>query len=130
MTGIVEAAACETLPDICEYLLLAVLCVDPAEAAPVSVVVPECRMLEIEMIYVTDIIVVFSVVLMIQHEPLQAFVVAPLDELGQLMAHEIELFAGVCHLIHGEQADTRKLAPDVTRHLADQRKLAVYDLVM
>ena len=63
-------------------------------------------------------------------EPLNRFVVAPLDKLADLVAHKVELGTGVRHLVEGERAQAGKLAPPVTRHAADERALAVHDLVV
>ena len=63
-------------------------------------------------------------------EPLDGLVIAPLDKLADLVAHKVELGAGVRHLVEGQRAQTGKLAPPVARHAADERALAVHDLVV
>ena len=63
-------------------------------------------------------------------EPLNGLVIAPLNKLADLVAHKVELGAGVRHLVEGQRAQTGKLAPPVARHAADQRALAVHDLVV
>ena len=63
-------------------------------------------------------------------EPLNGLVVAPLDKLADLVAHKVELGTGVRHLVEGQRAQAGKLAPPVARHAADERALAMYDLVV
>ena len=63
-------------------------------------------------------------------EPLDGLVVAPFNKLADLVAHKVELGTGVRHLVEGQRAQAGKLAPPVTRHAADQRALAVHDLVV
>ena len=63
-------------------------------------------------------------------EVLDALVVAPLDVLADLVAHKVELAAGVGHLVESERAQTGELTPLVARHAGDERALAVDDLVV
>ena len=63
-------------------------------------------------------------------EPLDGLVVAPFNKLADLVAHKVELGTGVRHLVEGQRTQTGKLAPPVTRHAADERALAVHDLVV
>ena len=63
-------------------------------------------------------------------EPLDGLVVAPLNKLADLVAHKVELGTGVRHLVEGQRAQAGKLAPPVARHAADERALAVHDLVV
>ena len=63
-------------------------------------------------------------------EPLDGLVVAPLNKLADLVAHKVELGTGMRHLVEGQRAQAGKLAPPVARHSADERTLAVYDLVV
>ena len=63
-------------------------------------------------------------------EPLDGLVVAPLNKLADLVAHKVELGTGVRHLVESQRAQACKLAPPVARHAADERALAVHDLVV
>ena len=63
-------------------------------------------------------------------EPLDGLVVAPLNKLADLVAHKVELGTGMRHLVEGQRAQAGKLAPPVAWHAADQRALAVHDLVV
>ncbi len=68
--------------------------------------------------------------ILVCQEPLDALVVAPLDVLADLVAHEVELGAGVGHLIEGQGAKAGELAPLVARLAHDEGGLAVHHLVM
>ena len=63
-------------------------------------------------------------------EPLDGLVVAPLNKLADLVAHKVELGTGVHHLVESQRAQAGKLAPPVARHAADERTLAVHDLIV
>ena len=63
-------------------------------------------------------------------EPLDGLVVAPLNKLADLVAHKVELGTGMRHLVESQRAQAGKLAPPVARHAADERALAVHDLVV
>ena len=63
-------------------------------------------------------------------EPLDGLVVAPLNKLADLVAHKVELGTGMRHLVEGQRAQAGKLTPPVARHAADERALAVHDLVV
>ncbi len=65
-----------------------------------------------------------------QHVPLEALVVLPLALLTELPAHEQQLLAGVPPHIAIQQTQIRELLPFIAGHLADQRALAVHDLVV
>ena len=66
----------------------------------------------------------------LEQVPVDRLVVLPLAPLGELVAHEEELLAGVAEHVAVEQAEVGELLPDVARHLVDQRALAVDDLVV
>ena len=67
---------------------------------------------------------------MLQKEPFKLFVIAPLDELRELVAHEAEHPAGVARRVHRQQPRAGKLPPPVAGHPPDERALAVHDLVV
>ena len=68
--------------------------------------------------------------ILLGQEPLDGLVVAPLNKLANLVTHKVELGTGVRHLVEGQRAQAGKLAPPVARHTADERALAVHDLVV
>ena len=65
-----------------------------------------------------------------QQQPIEPLLVIPLDELRELVAHKIELFARVRHLIAIEYTQVCELAVIIARHFFNERALAVYDLVV
>ena len=67
---------------------------------------------------------------LVGQEPLNGLVVAPFNKLADLVAHKVELGTGVRHLVESQRAQAGKLAPPVARHAADERALAVHDLVV
>ena len=77
-------------------------------------------MLEIQVVEVFYIFLVLGVVVISEQEPLELLIFTPLDELSDLVAHEIEFLARMCHLIHRKEPDARELAPGVSRHPADE----------
>ncbi len=66
----------------------------------------------------------------VEQVPVEAARLGPLGALGQLVAHEGQLLARVCPLVREERADPGELLPVVSGHLAQQRALAVHDLVV
>ena len=88
-------------------------------------------MLVVELVERRDEALLTAVGLVVlREEVLDALVVAPLDVLGDLVAHEVELAARVRDLVEGERAHARELTPEVAGHTGDERALAVDDLVM
>ena len=111
--------------------LVLVVGVDPLEAVGGVGPLPERGVLVVELVERRDEGLLVAVVLVVVgEEVLDALVVAPLDELGDLVAHEVELRAGVGHLVERQRAHARELAPVVARLARDERALAVHDLVM
>ena len=68
--------------------------------------------------------------LILQHVPFEAGIVVPLAYLAELVAHEEQLLAGLGVHVAEEQPQIGELLPVVARHLAEQRALAVHDLVV
>src|SRR4030042_2418262 len=62
--------------------------------------------------------------------PIQPFVMVPLPPLPNLSAHEKQLLPGLTVHISEKQSEVGKLLPQVARHLAQQRALAVNNLIM
>src|SRR5579859_1412729 len=62
--------------------------------------------------------------------PIQARLVLPLAPLTQLGAHKQQLLAGLREHVPEHEAKIGEFLPVVSRHLIEQRTLAVYDLVM
>src|SRR4030042_4353041 len=62
--------------------------------------------------------------------PLKAFVVVPLLPVAELATHEQQLLPGLAVHITEKQSEGGKLLPQVARHLAQQRALAMNNLIM
>src|SRR5215469_18654932 len=62
--------------------------------------------------------------------PLERVIVVPLPPLPEFAAHEKQLLAGLSIHPAIEQAQVGELLPVVAGHPAQQRSLAVYDLVV
>ena len=107
-----------------------VLVADPLKAAPVGVLLPELRRLEIEMVERLDIGLHLFVRRVIEQHPVQPALVGPFGELGELAAHEQHLLARVRGHVAVQRAQAAELVLIRGRHLADQRALAVHDLVV
>ena len=67
---------------------------------------------------------------LLSKEILNAFVIAPLYELCNLIAHEVELSARVCHLIERKGTHAGKLAPPIARHTGNEAALTMNHLIM
>ena len=66
----------------------------------------------------------------LQQVPVQAVLVRPFPPLAELPAHEKQLLPGLGVHVAEEQPQVGELLPVVAGHLAQQRALAVDDLVM
>ena len=62
--------------------------------------------------------------------PIETAGFAPFFALTEFLAHEEELFAGVCVLISVEQTQVCELLPHVTGHFVEERIFPVNDFVM
>ena len=114
-----------------DYALVGVVRVDPVEALRRVRVLPQRRLRLVERVQGRGVALLVGVALvLLRQEVLDALVVAPLDELAKLVAHEVELAARVRHLVQGKRAHARELAPVVARHPGDERALAVDHLVV
>ena len=71
-----------------------------------------------------------AVAVIVQQHPVKPLRVVPFDELRKLVAHEVELLAGVGHLIGIEYSEIREFVVVISRHLPDQRAFSVHDLVV
>ena len=81
---------------------------------------PELRMLDIESVQLGIEALEQSVRLIVQQEPLELLIEAPLDELTELGTHEVELGARMADLIEHHGTERSELAPDIARHLVYQ----------
>ena len=111
--------------------LFGVIRIDPLEALLRIGVLPKRRVLVVEPVERRHEPLLIRVALvLLGQEVLDALVVAPLDELRDLVAHEVELAPTVGHLVEGERPHAGELAPVVAGLTGDERALAVHDLVV
>ena len=113
-----------------EDALLVVVRVDPVKAVPAVVDLPERFFRAVNMVQLADEGLHARVRRVLQKEPFKLFVIAPFDELRELVAHKAEHPAGMTRRIQRQQPRARKLPPPVARHPPDERALAVHDLVV
>ena len=119
------------LADEGDDAVLVVVAIDPLEAIPVEVDLPERLVVAVELVEraaVLEHLLVHRILL--RQMPVEAVIVIPLDELAELTTHEQQLLAWMCDPVREERAQAGKLLPVIARHLADQRTLAVHDLIV
>ena len=107
-----------------------VLMADPLKAAPVGILLPQLRSSKVEVIERLDVRLHLAVRRIIQQHPVQSALVRPFGELCKLAAHEQHLLARVCGHVAVQRAQTAELILVRRRHLADERALAVHDLIV
>ena len=107
-----------------------VLMADPFKAAPVGILLPQLRSSKVEVIERLDVRLHLAVRRIIQQHPVQSALVRPFGELCKLAAHEQHLLARVCGHVAVQRAQTAELIFIRRRHLADERALAVHDLIV
>ena len=126
-----EIAALLGAPHEGDDAVLIIVAVDPLEAVPVEIDLPECLVVDVEFIQslgVCEHLRMHRVLL--DEMPVKTVVEVPLDELPVLTAHEEQLLAGMCHPVAEEAAQPREFLPVVARHFADERALSVHDLIV
>ncbi len=104
--------------------------VEPLEAALLEVLVVQRRYVPVQAAEIAIQPLHAGVGLEPELGPRELAALAPLRPLRELVAHERELLARVGHLPRGEQPQVGELLPGVAGHLAEQRTLAVHDLVV
>ena len=111
--------------------VLRIVAVDPLEAVPLEIHLPERLVLAVHTVELPRILQELRMHRILLHEmPVQAVIEVPLDELPELAAHEQELLARMRDPIAEERPEIRELLPVVPRHLADERALAMHRLIM
>ena len=114
-----------------QHAVICVVAVNPLKAAPVKVNLPELLVLHIELVEVLGEFQHLGVhLVLLRQMPVKAGIPLPLNELTELAALEQELLARMSHPVAKEGTEAGKLLPVVTRHLVDQRALAMHYLVM
>ena len=105
-------------------------CVDPGEAIGLVVGRPQCRGGEVDAAEVLDEVRDAGVHRFVEEVPRQGAVVRPLVPGRDLRAHEQELLARLPPHAQQQRAQVGEALPLVAGHLAQQRALAVDDLVV
>ena len=82
------------------------------------------------MVETTDVFLRLPVRGIVEQQPIKLLFVIPLDKLGELGTHKIELLAWMRHHIAEKSAKSGKFLPVIARHLVDQRTFAVHHFVM
>ena len=103
---------------------------DPLEATGLRVLRPQRGGVGVDAVQVGDEPLHARVSGVVEESPVELALLGPLVVLGELLAHEQQLLAGVGPLPGQERAHVGQLLPAVSRHLAQQRALAVHDLVV
>ena len=126
-----EIAALFSAPHEGDDTVLIIVAVDPLEAVPVEIDLPESLVIDVELVQCLGVCEHLRMHRVLLDEmPVKTVVEVPLDELPVLTAHEEQLLAGMCHPIAEEATQPREFLPVVARHFADERALAVHDLIM
>ena len=118
------------LPQVADDAVVDVVEVDPLEPGRVEVELVEGRLAAVEVVEVLDPALDVPVRLVLEGVPLQALLVRPLPPLGELAAHEEELLAGMGEHVAVEGLEVGVFLHLEAGHLADERALAVDDLVV
>ena len=114
-----------------DHTLLLVTAVDPLEALRVVIHGVHGRIFAVNLVERLHIILHLPVRFRLKQLPVQRGVLVPLPHLGEILAHEQQLFAGMAHHkpVCGPQI-LRLLFQVCARHLSDHGSLAVHHLVV
>ena len=121
---------CPVGADKAHHAVVLIVGVHPLEAVPAVVDLVKGRILLVEMVQRPDALLHLRVLVIHQQEPVQLIVIAPLDELAELAAHEQQLFAGMGHGVAVQRPQARKLLPQVAGLLFNHGALAMHHLIV
>ncbi len=130
-----QGGAVRVIAEEGEDVVLARLAVDPGEPLRIGVALPEGGGGRVRVVEVADEVAYASVVGFggvrgVEEPPVGAVALGPLRALGELLAHEEQLLAGVSPHETQVGAVVGALLPPVARHLPGEGALAVDDLVV
>ena len=117
-----------TLKGVNAFVLL--MAVDPLEALPTIVLGPQGGVVQINPVQISHEAVEIVVERILQQIPILLPLLVPLPDLGELVAHEVQLFARVGVHIHIERFDLGVLFIIFPRQLLEHAGLAVDRLVV
>ncbi len=113
-----------------ERVVGGVVGLEPLEARAVGVELPQRAVAAVDPVEVLDEVVDAVVQRLLEQPPVEAAALGPLGLLAELAAHEEQLLAGVAPEVGEEGAQRRHLLLARAARLAQQRALAVDDLVV
>ena len=113
-----------------QHVLVGGNIIDPGKALRIVIQLVQGGMLPAEMVQRLYILPHVSMILVLQQIPLQAFLLVPLVEGGELLSHEQKLLARMHHHEAVGRPQIVQLGIPVARHLAHQRGLPMDHLVM
>src|SRR5690242_1992674 len=122
--------AVAALADVRECALLGVAAVDPLETVRVEVELVERGLGRVDTIEIGNPAHQPRMLAILEHPPLETFLMLPFAALAELAAHEKELLARVRPHVTIEQPQVRELLPCIARHLADERTLSIYHFIV
>ena len=110
--------------------VLVILRGNPVEALPACVAFPKRGIIEIELIYRLDVIVISEVRLKFQNLPIELRLEIPLLVLSKFLSHKHQLLAGVRHHISEERSHRMEAELARTAHFIEHRAFSVDNLVV
>ena len=113
-----------------EHVAAGVVGDDPFEAGWIAIQLVQRRQRAIEPVEVADQRLDAGMFLLLEQMPVERTIVVPLALLAELAAHEHQLLAGMSEHEAVIGAQIGKALPVVAGHAAEDRALAVHDLVM
>src|SRR5262249_54212050 len=112
------------------HTALSIIALDPGKAPWLTISLVQHGSLAIELVQVHDPLLETSMRGTLEQMPVEARLVAPLPPLAKLAAHEEEFFARLGIHITQQESEVSELLPIVPGHFAEQRPLAIDDLIM
>ena len=113
-----------------ENTVVRVVGVNPFETVPVKLNLMESRFGSVEPVEIADEALDATVGIVLKKMPIEAVSFAPFVALGEFLAHEEELFAGMRVLIGVEQTEVGELLPHVAGHFMKERIFSMDDFVV
>jgi len=113
-----------------DHALLVVVGIDPTEASREAVRGMKSGLTTIDLIEDKQRSLYSIMERTLQEMPTDAAVMVPLRPLSDIHPHKEQLLAGLSPHITEEEAEIGEALPIVTGHLADQRALEVYNLIV
>src|SRR5690348_10473159 len=120
----------ETVTQERQHTVFMVVHLDPLEARGLAIAAVQGGRIAIGAVEVADQVLDAAVFRLLEQVPIEAVVMVPLAVLRELAAHEQQLLAWVRPHESEVRAQVGESLPAVPRHLAEQRTLAVHDLVV